>query len=150
VRESLRTERYVVVLLVVAILALTVFVYTAEAAVCALPFQFAGRTVQSCKDNYDFGTSYWKGRMITKVTAGGAITKIGWNYWSDTRWCNGVAVAQWVYGSSYGLNTTNWASTSANHPKGSCAGPNEAQVYGTHYWEQSGSTTEAWSYWRTL
>jgi len=150
--ERLRFRSYLAIALVVAILALGSHLLTAEAALLCNPsFPFAGRYVQSCKDNYNFDTSYWKGRMVTKVLSGGAIAKLGWNYWSDTRWCNGVAVFQWTWGSSYGLNATNWASTSPSHPKGTCAGANEAQVYGIHYWEQSGSsTTEPWSYWRTL
>lgn len=120
------------------------------AQICNPTIQFAGRAVQSCKDNYDSG-SYWKGRMVSKVTSGGSVAKLGWNYWSDTRWCSGVAVAQYVYNSSYGYNSTNWASTSADHPRGTCGGANEAQVYGIHYWEQSGQTkTDTWSYWRTL
>jgi hypothetical protein len=86
-----------------------------------------------------------------KSKAEANIDVIGWHYWSDTRWCNGVPVAQYPYDYSYGTNTNNWASTSADHPKGSCGGANEAQVYGNHYWEESGdSDTEPWSRWRTL
>lgn len=116
---------------------------------------YAGKAVQSCKDNYTLsGNIYWKGRMVTKVVNGGAISKLGWNYWSDTRYCGGVPVASYPYGSSYGLNSTSRASTSASHPVGSCAGGqvNQANVYGTHYWEQVGYSgiTDTWQYWRNL
>ncbi len=122
---------------------------------CNPTIPYAGKVVQSCKDNYTLsGNVYWKGRMVTKVVNGGAISKLGWNYWSDTRWCGGTPVASYPYGSSYGLNRTSWASTSASHPVGSCAGGqvNQAQVYGTHYWEQTGYSgiTDTWSYWRNL
>lgn len=122
---------------------------------CNGVINYAGRVVQSCKDNYTVsGNVYWKGKMVTKVTTGSAISKLGWNYWSDTRYCGGTPVASYPYGSSYGYNTTSRASTSPNHPIGSCSGGqvNQANVYGTHYWEQTGYSgiTETWTYWRNL
>lgn len=141
---------------------LSLFVMAAFVVKSAFAFQlcngvinYAGRVVQSCKDNYTLsGNVYWKGRMVTKVSNGSAISKLGWNYWSDTRYCGGTAVASYPYGSSYGLNTTFWASTSPNHPIGSCPGGqvNQGNVYGIHYWEQIGYSgrTDTWSYWRNL
>ena len=122
---------------------------------CNPVIPYAGKVVQSCKDNYTLsGNVYWKGRMVTKVVNGGAISKLGWNYWSDTRYCGGTPVATYPYGSSYGTNTTSWASTSASHPIGSCPGGqvNQANVYSTHYWEQTGYSgiIDTWSYWRNL
>lgn len=122
---------------------------------CSGVINYAGRVVQSCKDNYTLsGNVYWKGRMVTKVSNGSALSKLGWNYWADTRYCGGTPVASYPYGSSYGFNTTSWSSTSASHPIGSCAGGqvNQANVYGTHYWEQVGYSgiTDTWQYWRNL
>jgi len=121
-------------------------------SVCNPSFSFQGRSVQSCKENYVLdGNQYWKGRMVTKVLSGSAIDKLGWHSWTDTRFCNGQAVDWYDYGSSYGYDTTFWASTSASHPVEPCDGTNESRVYGNHYWEESGSsTTEAWSLWRPL
>ena len=122
---------------------------------CNPTIPYAGKVVQSCKDNYTLsGNVYWKGRMVTKVVNAGPISKLGWNYWSDTRYCGGTPVALYPYGSSYSLNSSYRSSTSASHPVGSCAGGqvNQANVYGTHYWEQVGYSgiTDTWSYWRNL
>ena len=148
--------------LFITIIWLTLLTIMVVATRSALAFQlcnnvisYAGRAAQSCKDNYTVsGNIYWKGRMVTKVINGGAISKLGWNYWADTRYCGGVPVNSYPYGSSYGFNTTFWASTSGNHPIGSCPGGqvNQANVYGTHYWEQVGYSgiTDTWQYWRNL
>lgn len=151
-------RRTITITLWLLLLVIVAFVTKSALAfqLCNNVINYAGRVVQSCKDNYTVsGNVYWKGRMVTKVTTGSAISKLGWNFWSDTRYCGGTAIVVYPYNSSYGLNITFWASTSPNHPIGSCpvGQVNQARVFGTHYWEQvgySGLTETGWSYWRNL
>lgn len=144
--------------LIILVLIITSFLYilvpkSASAALLCNPNKtVGGYTVQSCKDNYIYNTNYWKGRMVSKVISGGSIAKLGWNSWTDTDYCLGVARNNYNYGSSYGYNATNWASTSADHPIPTCGGRVDSRVYGNHYWETSGgaSTTDLWELWKQL
>jgi hypothetical protein len=143
--------------LMVIIFALAIAVQSALAlSVCHSPHSYAGRSVQSCKENYTVsGNVYWKGRMISRVNSGGAITQLGWNSWTDTRYCAGVVQFFQDHGSSYGSNSTQHAATSGNHTIGTCpAGQlNESRVFGIHRWQQTGYTAlteEGWSLFHTL
>ena len=117
---------------------------------CYKTENFHGHWVRSCKQNYKYGTSYWKGRMISQVTSGGSVAKIGWHSWTDTTYCNGRPYSLSDFGSSYGYNRTYWASTSWAHVIPYC-GRVATSVYGKHYWAVPGdSHTQSWSLWNRV
>lgn len=135
-------RRYLFLSMGLAFVLAAIFFQTAHAAsACDIARNYAGRLVQSCKENYTVpGNVYWKGRMISQVHSGGAISQLGWNSWTDTRFCGDVPQYVVDYGASYGNNSTLHASTSADHPIGTCGGggQNWARVFGIHRWEQVG------------
>ncbi len=145
-------RRWVVVFLMMFLAALIVGVHAVLAgnSGCYMTENFYNRKVRSCKYNYKYGSSYWKGRMISKVVSGQAVAKIGWHSWTDTTYCNGHPYRLTDYRSSYGYNSKYWASTSAAHVIPYC-GRVDTRVYGKHYWAVPGDGhTQEWSLWNTF
>ncbi len=119
---------------------------------CNSPISYAGRTVQSCKDNTVLsGNQYWRSGMVSKVVNGSGVTSLGWDSWTDTRYCNGSPVNFYDNNSLSGVGVS--VSSTRQHTLISppCAGTHESRVYGTHFWQQSGYTrrTDTWSFWNS-
>lgn len=121
---------------------------------CNPVLSYAGRTVQSCKDNYVVsGNQYWRSTMVSKVVNGSGVTSLGFDSWTDTRYCNGSPINFYDNGPRSGVGISYYGySTSHTLTSPPCAGTHESRVYGTHYWQQTGYTrkTETWSYWKNL
>lgn len=132
--------------LVMAIFLQDVYASAPQVCIPSTP-DYVGRVLQSCKDVIVTGN--WYGRMTTKITSGSALSKIGWNSWTDTRFCDGTAINWYNIGPSYAFSSKSFTGTSQNHTLSSppCDGTeHEARVYGNHYWEQAGYSprTSVW------
>lgn len=119
---------------------------------CNPVITYAGRVVQSCKDNTVLsGDQYWRSGMLSKVVTGSGVTRLGWDSWTDTRFCNGSPINFYDNGPLQGVGVS--VSSSRQHTLTSppCAGIHESRVYGTHFWAQTGYSrkTETWSFWNS-
>jgi len=110
---------------------------------CQYPASFSGRTVQGCKDVFTDtvnNVKVWKGWAESKVINGAALSQVGEDIWTDTRYCNYVAVDNYSYGGKLQSNTTRWAASGVNHNSCPCAGSvNYGVVYVKHAYSD-GST----------
>lgn len=143
------------IIFIFTILAVTISVKEVLAfQICEDTIPYAGRTLQSCKDNWVVsGNQYWAAKMATKVVIGSGVTSLGWDIWTNTRYCNNNPIAfddrgSWstVGVSAYGYSP-NYSLTNP-----SCWGVHESRVYGKHFWQQTGypRVEETWPYWLTL
>ncbi len=143
-----------------AMLALTFFLqstYASGSQVCPPIPNYAGRAIQSCKDIIITGG--WQGKMTTRVVTGNALSELGWNWWTDTRFCGGYEVANgigWYSGGAYlAYNSKAISATSSNHALNDpfCDEDiHEARVAGKHIWKQPGylDRTFEWEDWEGL